>query len=83
MKSFGTSVIALATALALGGAAYAQGRHDDKPHGTAKARPSPESPVTERTPGRHDERPHGPAKKAKKADTKKADAKKAEDKKAN
>jgi len=27
MKSFGTSVIALAIALALGGAAYAQGRH--------------------------------------------------------
>lgn len=77
MKSFATSVIALAIALALGGAAYAQGRHDEKPHGMSKAGPSPESPVTERTPGRHDDRPHAPAKKTKKTDTKKADDKKA------
>ena len=84
MKSFGTSAIALAIALALAGGAYAQARHDEKPHGNAKPAPSAtaDTPAADRTPGRHDERPHGPAKKTRKADAKK-DSKKTQDKKEN
>lgn len=47
---------------------FAQGRHDEKPHGSTK--PSATSEDTERKAspaagGRHDERPHGMAKKQK------------------
>lgn len=77
-------VLAAALSLAAAGTAYAQGRHDDKPHGQGKASPAPDTPVTARTPGRHDDRPHGPAKAkaAKKAPAKKAEARKEESKEA-
>lgn len=54
-----TVVLAFGTALAT--AALAQGRHDEKPHGSI--RPTAASPESVRVPvwgGRHDERPHGP-----------------------
>ena len=70
-----------AIGLALGSAALAQGRHDDKPHGVpGKPAAAPDSSVTDRTPGRHDERPHG---KAKKKSDKSASAKKAAPKKSD
>jgi hypothetical protein len=56
-----TIVLAFGTALAT--ASFAQGRHDDKPHGSTK--PSAESTRYVPVPvwgGRHDERPHGPRK---------------------
>jgi hypothetical protein len=57
---------------ALGTASFAQGRHDDKAHGTPKIMPmATESQAAAAPAGRHDERPHGP---------KKAVAKKAGDK---
>lgn len=71
--------IAAALSAVLGTTAYAQGRHDEKPHGQGKASAAPDIAASERTPGRHDERPHG-VKKSKTASAKKADAKKAEPK---
>lgn len=66
-------------ALALSGAAYSQGRHDEKPHGAAK--PAAES--TDKVPatgGRHDSGPttHAPAKKAPAKKDKTADQKPAD-----
>jgi len=55
------------------GLSLAQGRHDEKPHGSGK--PAAESTAVERTPawgGRHDERPHGPRKPVLKKDAAKA-----------
>ena len=58
---------------ALGTASFAQGRHDDKAHGTPKNMPMATESQAAATPaGRHDERPHGPKKPA----VKKAAAKK-------
>ncbi len=59
-----TLVFVLTAAVAM--TAFAQGRHDEKPHGQQKsAQASKDS--GERAPpmtgGRHDERPHGPPKK--------------------
>ena len=56
-----TVVFACGTVLAT--AAFAQGRHDEKPHGSTK----PSAEVVQYEPvsvsgGRHDERPHGPRK---------------------
>ena len=56
---------ALVAAFTLSATAYSQGRHDEKPHGSAK----PAAETTEKAPatgGRHDSGPttHGPAKKA-------------------
>jgi hypothetical protein len=56
-----TAVFAFGTVLAT--AVFAQGRHDEKPHGSTK--PSAEVVQYEPVPisgGRHDERPHGPRK---------------------
>lgn len=71
---------ALAAALSAAmGIALAQGRHDEKPHGTqGKPAAASDTPATERMPGRHDERPHGKSKSTAKKTTKKADAKKDE-----
>ncbi len=66
-----TVVFAFGTVLAT--AAFAQGRHDEKPHGSAK--PSAEVVQYEPVPisgGRHDERPHGPRKAAVKKDESRA-----------
>ena len=70
--------LAAALGLALASAAFAQFRHDEKPHGVpGKGSAAPDTPVTDRTPGRHVDRPHGKAKaKTKKADQKKTEAKK-------
>lgn len=60
---------------ALGTASFAQGRHDDKPHGMPKDMPmAAESPAATAPAGRHDEKPHGPKKPAvKKAAPKKTE----------
>ena len=81
MKRTSIAAFALVLGTALAATAFAQGRHDEKPHGSSK--PSAES--TERksppmTGGRHDERPHGWRKVVdKKAELKKADIEKTSD----
>ena len=81
MKRASIAALILVLGTALATTAFAQGRHDEKPHGSTK--PSAESTEGKQQPmtgGRHDERPHG-AKKAvdKKAVMKKGDAEKAPD----
>jgi hypothetical protein len=71
------STLVFAAGTLLASASYAQGRHDEKPHGSTK--PSTTSPEGKYEPGmggRHDERPHGTRKKtdAKKSGAKPADA---------
>lgn len=71
MKRASIAVVTLALSTALAATAFAQGRHDEKPHGSTK--PSAESTERKSQPmagGRHDERPHG----ARKSAAKKADA---------
>lgn len=71
MKRASIAAIILAFGTALAATAFAQGRHDEKPHGSTK--PSAESTEGKYEPmpgGRHDEKPHGPRKLA----TKKADS---------
>ncbi len=56
-----TAIFTFAAAFAI--ASFAQGRHDEKPHGSTK----PSAEVVQYAPvpvsgGRHDERPHGPRK---------------------
>lgn len=64
-------ITAAAFGIAAGSPAFAQGRHDDKPHGTQKpAATSGEQSSPSGVAGRHDDRPHGPRKPA----AKKADA---------
>jgi hypothetical protein len=75
MKTTATAIAAL-IALSMVGSAAAQGRHDEKPHGSTKPSTTQDnerqSPVM--TGGRHDERPHGmmtkPKTKAKASDEK-------------
>lgn len=78
MKKASIHVLAATLGLAIGSAAFAQARHDEKPHGMpAKPSAAPDTPASERTPGRHDDRPHGkPKTRAKKAPAKKGEAKK-------
>ena len=78
MRRLTIYAMAAAISVALGTAAYAQSRHDEKPHGMGKPAAAQDTSVTDRTPGRHDERPHGPSKSKKKA-AKGADAKKGDD----
>ncbi len=61
------TIIAIAATLALAGAAYGQGRHDEKAHGSGKAPAASKEhgKMQGMSGGRHDERPHGQAKKAK------------------
>ena len=59
MKAINLAAITMVFGIAVSTSAFAQGRHDEKPHGVAK--PSSES-VDSRVPagsGRHDEKPHG------------------------
>jgi hypothetical protein len=76
MKRAFIATIVFAFGTALAAPAFAQGRHDEKPHGSTK--PSAESTEGKYEPmqgGRHDEKPHGPRKPAaKKSESKKADA---------
>ena len=65
MKRTTIAVIVLGISVALGTAAYAQGRHDDKPHGVPKDMPmATESHGAPAPAGRHDEKPHGQKKPA-------------------
>ena len=62
MKRKFAQVIAVAIGLALAGAAQAQMRHDEKPHGPQKNVASATKAKQVKQPsmaGRHDERPHG------------------------
>ena len=76
MKKLITYAFAASIYGAFATGAYAQARHDEKPHGSAKPAPSAttDNPATDRAPGRHDERPHGKPKA--KAKAKKPEAKK-------
>ena len=77
MKKLMTYTFAIAICAVLATGAYAQARHDEKPHGSAKPAPSAtaDAPATERAPGRHDDRPHGkPKTKAKRPEAKKDEA---------
>jgi hypothetical protein len=72
MKSKSLAALTMILGIALSTSAFAQGRHDEKPHGMGKA--STES-VDERVStggGRHDEKPHGMKKPAAKTDSAKA-----------
>ncbi len=67
MKIAAIAAMVFAISTAIGTAAYAQGRHDDKPHGMPKDMPmATESKGPPGPAGRHDERPHGQKKAAKK-----------------
>ena len=71
MKSKSLAVLTMILGLALSTSAFAQGRHDEKPH--AMGKPSTESvDKGERVAtgsGRHDEKPHGMRKPAVKKDS--------------
>ena len=70
MKSKTLAALTMILGIALSTSVFAQGRHDEKPHGMKK--PVAESKDVERVPGgagRHDEKPHGMKKPAKKADS--------------
>lgn len=71
MKLVPTLIAAFALGISAASGTYAQGRHDEKPHGMQKPTAQPAEQVSPGGPmGRHDERPHGPRKPAaKKADT--------------
>ena len=58
-------------ALTLSTGAYAQGRHDEKPHGSAKPAAESTDKAAPATGGRHDSgsTTHAPAKKVKEAET--------------
>jgi hypothetical protein len=76
MKRASIAALVLVFGTALATTAFAQGRHDEKPHGSTK--PSAESTEGKSQPmagGRHDEKPHG----TKKPAAKKADAAKPSD----
>ena len=71
MKLATALIAAFTLGIIAGPGAYAQGRHDDKPHGMQKpAAKAGDQASPGGMAGRHDERPHGPRKPAaKKADT--------------
>jgi len=77
MKSKTLAAFTMILGIALSASAFAQGRHDEKPHGMAKNPPA-QATDTERKSagsGRHDEKPHGMKKPAKKADNTAKDGK--------
>jgi len=66
MKHITVAIIAILFGISL---AAAQGRHDEKPHGSTKPSASATEGNYEPMPGgRHDEKPHGPRKPAQKAE---------------
>ena len=74
MKSVSLAAFAMIIGLALSGTAFAQGRHDEKPHGMMKNPPAAATD-TDRVyagSGRHDEKPHGMKKPTVKNDATKA-----------
>jgi hypothetical protein len=75
MKSKSLTALAMILGIALSTSAFAQGRHDEKPHGMPKNPPAAESSDGDKGPavgGRHDEKPHGMKKPAVKKDSAKA-----------
>lgn len=79
MKRTAIAVLVLGVSAAVGTAVYAQGRHDDKPHGMLKSAPAAsEDRGAPGMMGRHDERPHGQKKPAAKMPADKPAADKAE-----
>jgi len=68
MKHIIVAIIAILFGI---GIAVAQGRHDEKPHGSTKPSTSATEDKYEPMPGgRHDEKPHGPRKAAKQTSVK-------------
>jgi hypothetical protein len=66
MKHITVAIIAILVGIGL---AAAQGRHDEKPHGSTKPSVSSTEGKYEPMPGgRHDEKPHGTRKPAQKAE---------------
>lgn len=62
MKSIKPQAMAIAVSLAMASTAFAQGRHDEKPHGQQKPAQAAKEGEAKSQPmagGRHDERPHG------------------------
>ncbi len=79
MKHTAMAAIVFAVSAALGTVSFAQGRHDDKPHGMMKSAPAAsEDRGAPGMMGRHDERPHGQKKPAAKKPADKPTADKAE-----
>jgi hypothetical protein len=75
MKSRLLAAFTMILGIALSASAFAQGRHDEKPHGMDKSKPAAESREGAKGPaigGRHDEKPHGMTKPAAKKDATKA-----------
>ena len=69
MKTNFIAALAMVLGIALSATAFAQGRHDEKPHGMSQNSPA-EAKDGERKStgsGRHDEKPHGVKKAAKKS----------------
>ena len=78
MKTKFIAALAMLLGIALSTSTFAQGRHDEKPHGMTKNPPA-EAKDKERKSagsGRHDEKPHG----MKKPATKKSSTKAGDDK---
>jgi len=68
MKRTPIAIIVFAASAALGTTAWAQARHDEKPHGMPKNMPmATDSQAAPAPAGRHDEKPHGQKKPAKKS----------------
>ncbi len=60
MKHTAIATVVFIVSAALGTVSFAQGRHDDRPHGMPKDKPmATESQVAPAPAGRHDEKPHG------------------------
>lgn len=62
MKSTKIQALAIAVSLAMASTAFAQGRHDEKPHAQQKPAQAAKEGEAKSQPmagGRHDERPHG------------------------
>lgn len=80
MKRTAIAAIVFAVGTALSTASYAQGRHDEKPHGMPKDMPmATDSQAAPAPAGRHDEKPHGKKKPAAKKSDGKAAAQKSQD----
>ena len=63
MKLKALAAFALILGMSLATSAFAQGRHDEKPHGMAKSTAQSGDKMVSGSGGRHDEKPHGNLKK--------------------
>lgn len=72
MKRTTIQALVIAVSLAMASTAFAQGRHDEKPHGQQKPAQAAKEGEAKSQPmagGRHDERPHGTQKSSVKKET--------------